>query len=142
MIILIIIIKGIPMEKFNDELGRYVNTAEINVNTLSAEEREGVALESALNEQLRAQNSGNTLLDMSNVLLDTAIQNKAAYEVEKQLIIDDKNLNPVERNVAFAALDDKSRGLDLALELSQKSVADDVAAIQKINGKVVAAQMA
>ncbi len=128
------------MEKFNDNTGQYENDRAINLNI--DEDTVGTKLATDLNEKQGIQNRASNALDMSQVMLDSAIQAKAEYEVKKNQIRDNKNLNDVERNTRYAVLNNESRTLDLSLELAQKNVDDDMLIAQKANGKLVASKSA
>ncbi len=128
---------------FNETSGKYENPDAISTApVLTDDEREGVKLATERDEHQSTVNSLNTILDMSQGMLDNAIQAKAEYDVEKQLIRDDDSLNDVQKGAAFAVLENKSRTLDVSLELAQKAVADDTNVVRKANAALITSKSA
>ncbi len=128
---------------FDKESGTYKDPHAINLGpVLSDDEKAGLKLGVTRDEHQGATNKAKSVLEMSEGVLYTATQNLAEYNVKKDQIAADKSLNDIQRQTAFATLNDANRGLDLSLDMAQKAYDEDNEIFTKANAKLITSKNA
>ncbi len=131
------------MEVFNESTGKYENDKAIKLTPeLSDDERAGLRLSEVRDGHQTATNRAKGNLETSEGILYTATQNLAEYNVKKDKIAADTNLNDVTRQTAFSVLNDANRGLELSLDLAQTRYDEDNDVFTKANAKLITANNA
>ncbi len=125
---------------FDKDSGEYIDPHKIDMSPIPTDaEREAGKLTKIRDEHQSVANKANTSLDMSQGMLDDVELKLAQYNLTKDKIAGDKNLNDVQKQTAFATLNNANRMLDSTLELAQKNVDDDTEIVKKANGKLLLA---
>ncbi len=111
---------------FDDKSGKYIDPNRINLTKpLTDDERESSNLLKQMDEYEASSRKANSNLTMSQGMLDDAEVRLATYNLKKDRIAGDKNLNDVQKQTAFSVLNDANRTLNSELELAQKNVDGD-----------------
>ena len=126
-------------------MGRHINgryeDGIILTPTLTDAEREAGKLLKQVDANKTELNTNNHILDLSQGSLDNAVQAKAEFDVEKQLIID-STMNSVEKSTAQAVLANKNRMTESNLAQCQSVVDEDTETVRKLNAKLMVANTA